>query len=514
MVWAEFELQEGSHEAIIRFYENEREIKKLEVIIQKRTTLFATWVKPSHREGALCESSESSACLFLAPIQEGNVVRVPTKRSPQEIAGTTAKLFVLNSDNSITEGSSVEVDDALAYSSSRTQFAEFMRTHKEAIRTEANKDVPSVAEACAEDYADRITKPYECMRSLIPGVQQLHNVLTYLRRDAPWVPAEATTSPYVRIIDDFREGATHGEYVSLAFESVSANKRNTCNDSSGRFNGISYCYLKSPPVEQVNLSSSPLDFARRGSAVPHISREQFLSEQIRAGVGTGNTLYNETLRFADITPPVLGPHQNGLGDVMDTGYLTLVGGWNDGLMLDYLLNPEYTDAVKLTGITEEQAIEYTNQLYFGARSCEKEGGVPATKKWCVLFPHHFFYFDDGVRREESGTSGAVALYNGVFDLLRTIYHPIMSAAETDALIRSCAIDTNPDGFLGVLAEFPEHQTLISDVSDEYYNLLLSLYGMTGIDSGTGVGKGDLSCLFEEDGSLIADPKSLIDSSLL
>ena len=515
VVWAEFQLlksrfQRGEDVAVIRFYENGAEIRELGVRIENGTTSFAVWVKPSHREGALCEGD---ICLDAVYKQEGSVVRVPILRTPREIAGTTAKLFVLDSNNSIIESSPVEVDDALISSASRTQFMEYMEDdmQKQAIRYRANKEVPSVAEACAEDYADRLTKPYECMRSLIPGVQQLHNVLAYLRSNAPWVPAVATTSPYVRIIDDFREVATHGEYVSLAFESVSANKRNTCNDSSGRFNGISYCYLKSPAVEQVNLSSSPLVFERVGSRVAHISREQFLSQQIRAGVATGNTLYNASSRFSDVVSPVLGPHQNGLGDVMDTGYLALVGGWHNLSMINLLLRSDVVENSKLTGITEEQIIDFTNRLDIGARSCEKDGGVPATKKWCVLFPHHFFYFEEGVRREERGTSGAVALYNGVFDLLRTIYHPVMTASETDALIRSCAIDTNPDGYEEVLDEFPEYRALFTE---EVHDLLLSFYGESGIDSVTGVGKGDLSCLFEEDGSLIANSKSLIKSSLL
>ena len=511
VVWAEFRLQEGLHEAFIRFYRNEREIKKLSVKIVKGEEITRIWVKPSHRNGGICKNP-SSICLRLDYTREGNVVRVPIKRSPREIAGTTAKLFVLNSDNSFILRNSVVVTDALISSTPRTQFIEFMEDDMQiqAIRYRANEDVPSVSQACAEDYADRLTKPYECMKSLIPGVQQLHNVLAYLRSNAPWIPATATTSPYVRIIDDFGEGRTHGEYVSLAFESVSANKRNACEIFNEHIRAIFYCYSKDPAVEQINLSRAPFDFLRVGDRIPHLSRTQFLSEQIRAGVGTGNTPYNRSLRFADVTPPVLGPDQNGLGDVMDTGYITLVGGW-DNNVINGLLKPDVIVALNLTGITEEQIIDFANRLYFGSSSCEKDGGVPATKEWCVLFPHYFVYFDnEGNRREVRGTSGAVALYNGVFDLLRTIYHPIMTAAETDALIRSCAIDTNPDGFEEVMTNFPEHRAFFSD---EEYELVLSFYGEEGVDSVTGVGKGDLSCLFEEDGSLVADPRRLISASL-
>ena len=518
VVWAEFSLQ-GEYEAIIRFYQNEREVKNLTVKIVKGEEITRIWVEPSHRNGGICKNP-SSICLHLDYTREGNVVRVPIKRSPQEIAGTTAKLFVVRTiinemgkkeHLTISEGTSIDVADALISSTPRTQFIDFMETHRVAIQREANKEVPSVSEACAEDYADRLTKPYECMRSLIPGVQQLHNVLTYLRSNAPWVPATATTSPYVRIIDEFSEGATHGEYVSLAFESVSANKRNACERYNEQVNGIFYCYSKSPAVEQVNLSRGGLDFEPRGSIIVAVSREQFLSEQIRAGVGTGNTPYNANPTLDNLAPPVLGPLQSGLGDVMDTGYLTLVGGWDSRFMLDLLLSPDYATRIHLTGITEEQIINLSSNLFFGSRSCEKEGGVPATKKWCVLFPHYFFYFEEGVRREERGTSGAVALYNGVFDLLRTIYHPIMTASETDALIRSCAIDTNPDGFEEVLDDFPEYENLFTE---EEYGLTLPFYGESGVDSMTGFGKGDLSCLFEEDGSLVANPKSLIKSSLL
>ena len=281
---------------------------------------------------------------------------------------------------------------------------------------------------------------------------------------------------------------------------------------SGQFNGTSYCYLKNPPVEQVNLSRGALDFARRGSVVPHISREQFLSEQIRAGVATGNT---GSLFLADTTPPVLGPHQNGLGDVMDTGYLTLVGGWNNNWTVNFA-DSSYPGRVGLTGITQRQIFDLTNRMSYGSRSCEKDGGVPATKERCVLFPQSFFYFEeDGDRRQLRGTSGAVALYNGVFDLLRTIYHPVMTPSETDAVIRSCAIDINPDGFEEVVADFPEYRTLISELleDEEAVERVLSFYGEEGVDSVTGVGRGDLSCLFEEDGSLIADPRRLISSSL-
>ena len=231
MVWAELRLQGEEDEAIIRFYKNGGELKKLAVKIVKGRDKTIIGV----REARSCKTG---MCLHLAPKQEGSVVRVPILRSPEEIAGTTARLFVVETMRgetgtehlTISEGTSVDVTDALISSTPRTQFIEFMEDdmQRQAIRYRANKDVPSVSVACAEDYADRITKPYECMRSLIPGVQQLHNVLTYLRDNAPWVPAEATTSPYVRISDDFSEGRTHGEYVSLAFESVSANKRNTC----------------------------------------------------------------------------------------------------------------------------------------------------------------------------------------------------------------------------------------------------------------------------------------------
>ncbi len=388
--------------------------------------------------------------------------------------------------------------------------------------------------ACSEDYADRFTRPYECMRSFIPGVQQLHKVLAYLRgNNASWVLPENSTSPFVRIIDTFQEVGgkrPHGEIVSLAFETISANKSNTCEVKRG----ISYCYRTASSVKQINISMSELDFAPRNTGyLPHLTREDLLTYETRIGISTGNTPSNSSPRLP-ITPPVLGPNQNSLEAVMDTGYITLVGGWRNGFLRtrspsgaytftlvggwknDFLRTIQTTQEASallfgLGGITYEELTLLTNHLSPGARSCEKEGGVPATKKWCVLFPHSFYLFEeDGSLAFQGGTSDAVAFYSGAVDLLHTLY-PFMSSTETDAVIRSCAVDSTPAG-LDVLNEFLAYVSFLEE--KDAYDVLSTFFGTEGVDSVTGVGKADLSCLIADDGSLVLDPRTLIDSSLL
>ena len=385
-------------------------------------------------------------------------------------------------------------------------FHEFMNmpVHRNTIRDLLEEAVVPISEACSTDYSDRFTRPYECMRSFIPGVQQLHKVLAYLRdNDASWVLPENSTSPYVRILDDFNLGATHGEYVSLAFETISANKRNTCNflPYSNGVLGIFPCY-STTSVTQVNVSQGPLHFASRSVGhILHLRRDDILTHEIRVGIPTGNTPFNRSSRNP-ITPPVLGPDQNSLGTVMDTGYITIVGGWNNALLMEMLINSNnFVTALRLDGITVGEAILLTNRLDPGARRCEIEGGDPATAEWCILFPQSFYFFDEnGSRTQHKGTSGAVALYNGVFDLLSTIY-PTMSSAETDAVIRSCAVDSTQAG-RKVLENYPDFFGLIEEV-------FLLFYGTDGVDSVTGVGKGDLSCLIADDGYLVLDPTGLL-----
>ena len=68
----------------------------------------------------------------------------------------------------------------------------------------------SATVVCDRNYARdnpnwRETK-YECMRSQIPGVQQLHSALSVLReRNSPRVNAAEETSTHTLIIDRFSE---------------------------------------------------------------------------------------------------------------------------------------------------------------------------------------------------------------------------------------------------------------------------------------------------------------------
>ena len=386
-----------------------------------------------------------------------------------------------------------------------TNFHEFMnmQEHRNALRDLLEEDVVPISEACSTDYSDRFTRPYECMRSFIPGVQQLHKVLAYLRdNDASWVLPENSISPYVRIIDGFGEGETHGKDVSLAFETVSANKRNTCNFLQ-YFRGIFYCYYTTS-VPQVNVSLGPSRVTILGNVFQYLMGHTLLTSKIRVSLPTGNILLD--LNSNDpVTLPILGPEQNSLGTMIDTEYVTLVGGWSNSFLLGLLTSTQLTTA-GLDGITEEETVLLSNQLTPGSRSCEKEGGDPATAEWCILFPFYFYFFDEGgTFTELTGTSLAVALYNGAFDLLSTIY-PTMSSAETDAVIRSCAVDSTQAGWETV-HDFPGWASLLE--THGIYDVLQSFYGTDGVDSVTGVGKGDLSCLIADDGHLVLDPTVLL-----
>ena len=497
-IYANFPIFEGE-EALLEFFEKGTQIKDASIHILNPTSTIYALLRRGMEEGTykpliITESSSD----------ELNVPLFPSIDT--QVKAHKMRISVRDDTSSAWREVAKEVVSAPPRNSPLT-FHEFMNmpVHRNALRDLLEEDVVPISEACSTDYSDRFTRPYECMRSFIPGVQQLHKVLAYLRaNNANWVLPENSTSPYVRILDDFSLGATHGEYVSLAFETISANKRNTCNFLQ-QFGGISYCY-STASVKQVNISSAALDFAARGSVIPDLSREGILTHEIRVGIGSGNTPFNRSSRNP-ITPPVLGPHQNSLGAVMDTGYITIVGGWWNALLLGLLTNSNLA-AAGLDGITKEQKILLSNRLDPGARSCEIEGGDPATAEWCILFPQSFFYFDeDGNRTRQQGTSGAVALYNGVFDLLSTIFHPVMSSTETDAVIRSCAVDSTQAG-REVLDSFPDY---VSFIGDEYENTRL-FYGTDGVDSVTGVGKGDLSCLIADDGHLVLDPAVLLQES--
>ena len=497
-VYAEFTLLQGER-AIIRFTDrNNRVLNGKSIYVVESSNWYV---------GSRVDNQ--AADIHVTLLEKKNPVSIPLSGGYLGIRDLTAKLYIKEDweGASVAESSEITIGENIVQLS---PFDIFMRQHSVAIREVLNEEVAPTAVACSKEYADRFTRPYECMRSLIPGVQQLHEVLAYLREhDASWVLPINTTSPYVRIIDDFSEGQTHGEYVSSAFETISANKRNTCNRDNSLAN-VAPCYYSAPENGQVNMSFNEVDFAQRESVPPTISREDLLTHQIRIGIGTGNTLFSIDPE-ASISTPTLGPDQNSLEAVMDTGYITLVGGWNNSVYIAILLDPEYAPRFRLEGITERQAFSFTNRLDVGSRSCEKEGEDPATAEWCVLFPHHFVFFDeDGNLEFPGGTNEAVALYSGAVDLLRTIY-PHLSSGEADAVIRSCAVDSTHAG-IEVLDSFPSHVRLLQSVGS--YELRKTFFGTEGIDSVTGVGRGDLSCLIKDDGSLVLDPRVLIDTSLL
>ena len=379
-------------------------------------------------------------------------------------------------------------------------FSAFAERHETTIREVLKEEVALASDACRLGYADWEERPYECSRSLIPGVQRLHSLLAYLREnDAPWVTPVGTASPWVEIVDVFTEttGTTpHGEVVVTAFETVSANviePDNTCEIaeleggmSEIQNEKISDCYYRALRGRQISLSLEGVFFIPGG----HISRGDILLRRVRIGTATGN---NEL-----VADPVSGPGDTGLGFVMDTGYVTLIAGWDSRFFLDNL--PER--AMVPLGVTEEQLLLAAGRLALESDSCERRGGNPATAGRCVLFPFRLRYFDMSVDRvrEIRGTSISTPLYSGVIDLLRTVY-PHLTATDADAVVRSCAADLTQAGIAAMQSDFPDEETY------------QDFYGTKGIDSVTGVGKGDLSCLIGEDGSLVTDPRVLIDRSI-
>ena len=379
-------------------------------------------------------------------------------------------------------------------------FSAFAERHETTIREVLKEEVALASDACRLGYADWEERPYECSRSLIPGVQRLHSLLAYLREnDAPWVTPAGTASPWVEIVDVFTEttGTTpHGEVVVTAFETVSANviePDNTCEIaeleggmSEIQNEKISDCYYRALRGRQISLSLEGVFFIPGG----HISRGDILLRRVRIGTATGN---NEL-----VADPVSGPGDTGLGFVMDTGYVTLIAGWDSRFFLDNL--PER--AMVPLGVTEEQLLLAAGRLALESDSCERRGGNPATAGRCVLFPFRLRYFDMSVDRvrEIRGTSISTPLYSGVIDLLRTVY-PHLTATDADAVVRSCAADLTQAGIAAMQSDFPDEETY------------QDFYGTKGIDSVTGVGKGDLSCLIGEDGSLVTDPRVLIDRSI-
>ena len=375
-------------------------------------------------------------------------------------------------------------------------FSAFVERHATSIREVLQEEVAPASDACRIDYVDQRERPYECSRSLIPGVQQLHNLLAYLRNnDAPWVTPVGTASPYVEIVDVFTEttGTTpHGEIVAAAFETVSANviePENICEIAELedgkpkiRREKVSSCYYRSRRGGQIGLSLEGVSFSPGG----HISRDDIFFKRVRIGTSTGN---NEP-----VPDPVSGPGDTGLGFVMDTGYVTLIAGWDSNFFLTNF-SPR---------VMEEQLFLIASRLDPESDSCERRGGNPATARWCVLFPFDLRYFIVGQRIstpvQVRGTSISTPLYSGVIDLLRTVY-PHLTSSDADAVVRSCAADLTQAGIAAMQSDFPQDETP------------QAFYGTKGIDSVTGVGKGDLSCLIGEDGSLVTDPRVLIDRSI-
>ena len=185
-------------------------------------------------------------------------------------------------------------------------FSAFVERHETTIREVLKEEVALASDACRINYPDYRERPYECSRSLIPGVQQLHNLLAYLREnDAPWVTPVGTASPWVEIVDIFTEttGKTpHGEIVATAFETVSANvikPENTCEIAELitkledgvpitrpviQREKVSFCYYRALRGRQINLSLEKVSFSPRG----HISRDDIFFKRVRVGTSTGN----------------------------------------------------------------------------------------------------------------------------------------------------------------------------------------------------------------------------------
>ena len=190
---------------------------------------------------------------------------------------------------------------------------------------------------CDSNYARdnpnwRETK-YECMRSQIPGVQQLHSALSVLREhNIPRVNVEEETSTNTLIIDRFSRGITHGNDVSDVFESIAANTRSTCDVFSP--SSVGKCYETMNSKQVGNLSREELFFESNQQdnlQVSQITGDLFESVGARIALGTGNK---------SIEDPILGPSQNGLQSIIDLGQTTLVGGWANGIFVLIMTLPE------------------------------------------------------------------------------------------------------------------------------------------------------------------------------
>ena len=136
-------------------------------------------------------------------LEKKNPVSIPLSGGYLGIRDLKAKLYIKEDweGASIAESPEITIGENIVQLS---PFDIFMRQHSVAIREVLNEEVAPTAVACSEDYVDRFTRPYECMKSLIPGVQQLHGVLSVMRENgADWLLPEGSPSTSVLIIDDF-----------------------------------------------------------------------------------------------------------------------------------------------------------------------------------------------------------------------------------------------------------------------------------------------------------------------
>ena len=341
----------------------------------------------------------------------------------------------------------------------------------------------------ARDNPNWRENKYECMRSQIPGVQQLHSALSVLREhNSPRVNAVEAVSTHTLIIDEFSLGRNHGNYVSDVFEVISANLRSTCDVFLPSSVGKCYELMNS---KQVGNLSRGVFFERNQqdtSQISQITGDLFTSVGARIALSAGNK---------SVEDPLSGPSQNGLKSIINLGQTTIVGGWDNSAFVLIM-------TIAARESLREDAFLISGFLSRRSDSCEDPTGTARTAKWCVLFPYTYYNFNNrGVRDSLGGTSGSVAMYTGVIDLLLTLW-PEINSSEADAVVRSCAVDLTYDGY--PIAENFFGTDAVSGF--EPY------YGSEGVDTTTGLGRADLMCLLDSgsDTGLKEDPKSVIDCS--
>ena len=347
---------------------------------------------------------------------------------------------------------------------------------------------------CDRDYARdnpdwRETK-YECMRSQIPGVQQLHSALSVLREhNSPRVNAAGEVSTHTLIIDRFSSGVQpHGDYVSDAFETMSANLRSPCDILLP--SSVEKCYELMNSKQVGNLSLDALYFEENQqdtSQISQITGDLFTSIGARIALAAGNKGDED---------PLSGPNQGRLQSIIDLGQTTIVGGWANGIFVGIMTRPERESL-------REDVFLISGVLDYKSDSCEDPMGTARTAKWCVLFPYNYqFYTDRNTRDFIGGTSGSVAMYTGVIDLLLTLW-PEINSSEADAVVRSCAADITSDGY-----------PILEDFFGDSVSGRETYYGSEGVDATTGLGRADLMCLLDSgsDTGLKEDPRSVIDCS--